>query len=139
MQSFVPGSFESLLHEERISLKRSTRQSHSCFQSCLHALDPIFGLAPRCSGLESKALFESYCMFIMLMRLCLEEARRVAFHRYLFRSPVQHGKEGSKEGSCRGPRGPQGDESDEGQKGVEESAIETLLCCVVGNTDCFST
>jgi hypothetical protein len=78
MQSFVQGSFDSQLHEERSSLKRSTRQSHSCFQSYLHALDPIFGLASRCSGLESKALFESYCMFIMLMRLCLEEPCRVA-------------------------------------------------------------
>ncbi len=38
-------------------------------------------------------------------------------------SSVQHGKEGSKEGSSRSP---QGDESDEGQEGVEVSAIEIL-------------
>jgi len=40
-------------------------------------------------------------------------------------SSVQHGKEGSKEGSSRSPS-PKGDESDEGQEGVEVSAIEIL-------------
>ena len=58
--------------------------------------------------------------------------------RYLSGYPVrQHGKEGSKEGSRRSP---QGDESDEGKEGVDVSAVESvLLCCLLGNTDCFNS
>ena len=54
-----------------------------------------------------------------------------------FPSDQQHGKEGRKEGSRRSP---QGDESDEGKEGVDVSAVESvLLCCLLGNTDCFNS
>ena len=62
-----------------------------------------------------------------------------AFPRYLSGPPAikQHGKEGSKEGSRRSP---QGDESDEGKEGVDVSAVQSvLLCCLLGNTDCFNS